>query len=93
MSGLGRAADVVQRTLVAGLIGATGFLAYTSINQTVTLAERRKALESKLRELEEQGVVPEGTAAGKVKGIKLDMQTMQVTYNDEVVDIKPKKEE
>ncbi|GBG29464.1 Hypothetical Protein FCC1311_056852 [Hondaea fermentalgiana] len=88
MSGLSRLADVGQRTVVAGLIGATLFLGYSTFNQSVTLVERRQKLNARLRELEEQGVVPEGTSDGKVKGLKLDMKTMEVSFNDEVLDSK-----
>jgi len=67
-----RVLDFAQKVVVTGLIGGTGFLLYTNVNQAMTLVERRKRFEAELKELEERGEVPEGASEGKVKGFRYE---------------------
>lgn len=76
------AANVAQRGAVVGLIAGTGFLIYSSAQQARHLQIRRARYEAKLKELEEQGEVPEGASEGKAKGFKYDRSKLDVESLD-----------
>eukprot|EP00511_Aplanochytrium_stocchinoi_P003066 CAMPEP_0204830050 /NCGR_PEP_ID=MMETSP1346-20131115/8304_1 /ASSEMBLY_ACC=CAM_ASM_000771 /TAXON_ID=215587 /ORGANISM="Aplanochytrium stocchinoi, Strain GSBS06" /LENGTH=68 /DNA_ID=CAMNT_0051960173 /DNA_START=72 /DNA_END=278 /DNA_ORIENTATION=+ len=54
-------ADAGHKVAVALLLGGTGFLCYTAVNQALFLTERRKRLNAEYERLKAEGNLPEGT--------------------------------
>lgn len=69
MSFFSKAADLGQRVVVLGLVGGTGFLAWTTVNQGRYLYERRKEMDAKVKEMLATGEITEAQIKdGSLKG-------------------------
>jgi len=64
-----KAADVLQKVAVVGLLGLTGVLGYTTVVQGDRLVERRHRLNAIVEDIKGRGEVPK-FIDGEIVGVK-----------------------